>query len=103
MSAAIPRAPVRLQHLVTDVNGTLALDGMLIEGLAKRIAALRDRLTVHLLTADTHGRQSEIDLQLNLSATRLAPGGEQEQKRSYVESLGAGRLSPSVKRMTPGC
>jgi len=71
------------------VNGTLALDGMLIEGVSQRIASLRDRLTVHLLTADTHGRQSVIDRQLNLSATRLAPGGEQEQKRSYVESLGA--------------
>ena len=71
------------------MNGTLALDGMLIEGVSQRIASLRDRLTVHLLTADTHGRQSVIDRQLNLSATRLAPGGEQEQKRSYVERLGA--------------
>ena len=90
LELAIPgRPPLRLQHLVTDVNGTLALDGRLIERLAKRIAALRDRLDVHLLTADTHGQQFEIDQQLKLSATRLAPGGEQEQKRSYVESLGA--------------
>ncbi len=82
------RGQLRLQHLVTDVNGTLALDGSLIDGLTKRIAALRDRLTVHLLTADTHGRQSLIDQQLNLSATRLHPGGEQAQKREFVESLG---------------
>ena len=86
----IPGRPrVRLEHLVSDVNGTLALDGRLIEGLAKRIASLQERLTVHLLTADTHGQQAEIDRQLNLSATRLAPGGEQQQKRTYVENLGA--------------
>ncbi len=82
------RGSLRLQHLVTDVNGTLAIDGVLIEGLAKRIASIQDRLTVHLLTADTHGRQATIDRQLNLVATRLAPGNEQEQKRAYVEKLG---------------
>jgi len=80
---------LRLQHLVTDVNGTLALDGNLIDGLAKRIAAVRDRLTVHLLTADTHNRQAVIDQQLNLKATRLRAGGEQAQKREFVENLGA--------------
>ncbi len=83
------RGSLRLQHLVTDVNGTLAVDGILIEGLAKRIASIQDRLTVHLLTADTHGRQATIDRQLNLVATRLSAGHEQEQKRAYVEQLGA--------------
>ncbi len=83
------RGGLRLQHLVTDVNGTLAIDGVLMEGLAKRIASLQDRLTVHLLTADTHGRQVTIDKQLNLTARRLSAGNEQEQKRAYVEQLGA--------------
>ena len=83
------RGSVRLQHLVADVNGTLAIDGNLIEGLARRIASLQDRLRVHLLTADTHGRQAVIDKQLGLTATRLAPGNEQTQKRLYVEELGA--------------
>src|SRR5512132_2557076 len=77
------RGSLRLHHLVTDVNGTLAVDGILIEGVAKRIAGIQDRLSVHLLTADTHGRQSTIDQQLRLGATRLAPGQEQEQKRAY--------------------
>jgi P-type E1-E2 ATPase len=79
----------QLQHLVSDVNGTLAVDGILIDGLAKRIASIRDRLTIHLLTADTHGRQAVINQQLNLTATILKGGNEQEQKRLYVEKLGA--------------
>jgi len=83
------RGPLRLEHLVSDVNGTLAVDGSLIEGVAQRIAGVRDRLTVHLLTADTHGRQSVIDGQLNLQAVRLSAGDEQEQKRRFVESLGS--------------
>ncbi len=83
------RGNLRLEHLVTDVNGTLAIDGILMDGLAKRIASVRDRLRVHLLTADTHGRQAVIDQQLNLVATRLIEGNEQEQKRAFVEKLGA--------------
>jgi P-type E1-E2 ATPase len=47
---------------------------------------------VHLLTADTHGQQAVIDQQLNLIATRLAPGNEQMQKRLFVDRLGAGNV-----------
>lgn len=91
------RGLVRLEHLVCDVNGTLAVDGRLIEGVARALKALRDRLEIHLLTADTFGRQELIDYQLNLTATRLEPsppgngtaGSEARQKREFVEGLGA--------------
>jgi len=38
------RGLLQLEHLVSDVNGTLALDGLLLDGLAKRIASLHDRI-----------------------------------------------------------
>jgi P-type E1-E2 ATPase len=83
------RGSLQLHHLVTDVNGTLALDGQLLDGLVKKLSALRDRLTVHLLTADTHGRQAVIDGQLSLKAVRIPPGNEAAQKADYVRCLGA--------------
>lgn len=83
------RGSLRLQHLVTDVNGTLAVDGVLIEGLAKRIRTLRDRLEIHMLTADTHGRQAAIDETLNLKSTRVQPGNEAGRKAEFVRNLGA--------------
>ena len=83
------RGELNIQHLVTDVNGTLALDGILLDGLVKRIGALRDRVQVHLLTADTHGKQTIIDQQLNLTAVRITGGNEAEQKALYVRNLGA--------------
>jgi P-type E1-E2 ATPase len=82
------RGPLRIRHLVTDVNGTLSVDGVLIDGLAKRIASLRDRLEFHMLTADTHGRQAIIDEQLNLKAIRVQPGNESTQKVEFVLKLG---------------
>lgn len=82
----------QLEQLVCDVNGTLAVDGKLLDGVAERLANLRDQLTIHLITADTHGRQNEIDQILNLSAVRLQPGGEAEQKAAYVNKLGAEKV-----------
>ncbi len=84
------RGLIQLQHLVCDVNGTLALDGQLTEGVKQRLSALSERLTLHLLTADTHGKQDVIDQQLNLKAVRIQPGNEAEQKADFVKNLGAG-------------
>ena len=83
------REALHLNHLVLDVNGTLAKDGRLLERVAKPLTALRDRLTIHLLTANTHGRQDQIDHQLGVQATRLNPGNEKAQKADYVRALGA--------------
>jgi P-type E1-E2 ATPase len=84
------RGELRIQHLVTDVNGTLAVDGQLIDGLVKRITALRDRISIKMITADTHGRQFSIDQQLGLTAVRLIPDrNEAEQKAEFVRGLGA--------------
>ena len=79
----------RLEHLVMDVNGTLAVDGQLVNGVPERISSLRDQLAIHLLTADTHGLQATIDQQLGLIAARITPGGESLQKSDYVRRLGS--------------
>jgi P-type E1-E2 ATPase len=86
------REIIKLEYCVFDVNGTLALDGQLYDGLARRINMLRDRLKIHLLTADTHGRQAIIDQQLNLKAVRVAEGHEAEQKAMYVKKLDADKV-----------
>lgn len=83
------RGTLQLHHLVMDVNGTLAVDGSLLDGLAKRLSLLRDRLEVHLVTADTHGSQAGIDRQLSLQAVRIGPGNESAQKAEYVCRIGA--------------
>jgi P-type E1-E2 ATPase len=83
------RGLIQLQHLVCDVNGTLAEDGQLLDGVKQRLSTLRDRLTLHLLTADTHRKQEMIDQQLGIKAVRIPPGNEAEQKENYVKRLGA--------------
>jgi P-type E1-E2 ATPase len=86
------RGLVQLEHLVSDVNGTLAVDGRLIDGVSRGLLALQDRVRLHLLTADTHGRQEPIDQQLGMTAVRIPPGQEARSKAEYVERLGAERV-----------
>jgi len=83
------RGVLQLEHLVCDVNGTLAIDGRLADGLPRILNSLRNRLDLHLLTADTHGFQHTIDNQLNMQAVRIQPGDESQQKADYVSQLGS--------------
>jgi P-type E1-E2 ATPase len=82
------RGTLQLEHLIFDVNGTLALDGKLIDGMARSIKSLKDRLQIHLITADTRGQQVYIDRLTSLTAVRVQPGDEAEQKRQFVRQLG---------------
>ena len=87
------RGLITLEYLVCDVNGTLALDGQVLDDVAYHISSLRDRLDIQLLTADTHGRQDSIDQQLGLKAIRLKPGNEQEQKAAMIRELGVDHVA----------
>jgi len=77
------------RHVVLDVNGTLTVDGELVPGAKERVRLLASRAQVHLLTADTRGTVAELARSLGVAWTRVAPGQEAEQKRDYVEGLGA--------------
>jgi len=79
---------LRLQHIVLDVNGTIAKDGQLIEGAKELLAELGSQLEIHLITADTHGRQEAINRDLNLAAVRIPDSKQAEAKLEYVNKLG---------------
>ena len=84
-------SPLFLQDtsFVLDVNGTIACDGQLISGVANRLRRLSRQVKIHLLTADTHGKQGDIDKELGLKAYRIRPGNETEEKAQYIIQLGA--------------
>jgi P-type E1-E2 ATPase len=82
-----------LEHLVLDLNGTLALDGEVLPGVAERLVALSPHLQIHLLTADTRGRGAATASALGITLHCLTQGDEAAQKRTFVESLGAGKVA----------
>ncbi|MCS7003146.1 MAG: ATPase P, partial [Dehalococcoidia bacterium] len=87
LELAIPGwPPLTLRHLVLDLNGTIAVDGALLDGVAERLAAIGETLTVHIVTADTHGALAALQGRLPGTTLRLddrEPGGP--QKARYVE------------------
>ena len=88
-----------LEHLALDLNGTLALDGEVLPGVAERLAALSPHLQIHLLTADTRGRGAATAATLGIRLHRLTqrtfvvPGDEATQKQAFVESLGVEKVA----------
>lgn len=93
ISCLIPgRAGLEIQHLVCDVNGTLACDGSLLPGVERTLSQLKDLVKIHLVSADTYGTLNSLEDQLGsivISYARLKPWSEAEQKLEYVENLGA--------------
>lgn len=80
-----------LEHLVADFNGTLALDGRLLPGVADALRNLASRLAIHVVTADTFGGATQALEGLPVRLTRLPAGPHGAAKRRYAEDLGAGR------------
>jgi len=79
---------IKLEHLVLDHNGTLACDGILIEGVKERLQKLAGHLQIHVLTADTFGKaRAQLgDAPCKLSI--LAAGNQDIGKIKYVRELG---------------
>lgn len=77
-----------LDHLALDLNGTLTNRGALIPGVAERVAALSEQLTVHVLSADTFGTLTALADRLGFRAHVARTALEKEQ---FVEQLGAER------------
>jgi P-type E1-E2 ATPase len=84
------RPPLELDLLLLDVNGTLTNRGVLLPGVASRIAALRRELSVRLLSADTFGNVSEIARQLQVEHELAASA---EDKVRALVRLGPGRIA----------
>ncbi len=89
----IPYAPnLQLENLVLDLNGTLAVDGVLIPGVADRITTLAQQLHIYLLTANTHGGAATVAQELGIQFTQLGPGPGGKQKEVFVQKLESGSV-----------
>ncbi|MGM0454358.1 MAG: HAD family hydrolase [Thermodesulfobacteriota bacterium] len=80
---------IDIKHLVMDYNGTLAIDGQLIDGVKETLNQIAESITLHVLTADTFGRAAAglegIDCKLSVLPEADQAGG----KLDYVRALGA--------------
>ena len=80
---------LELEHLVCDYNGTLARDGVLLDGVAAQLTALAANLTVHVVTGDTFGTALRWLQGLTCAVTLLPSEGQVQAKQAFVTKLGA--------------
>lgn len=82
---------LRLEHLVLDYNGTLAVDGEVLPGVRRRLRALSRRLDIHVVTADTFGTARAELARLPCHPVLLSPRAQDRAKLAYTKRLGAAR------------
>lgn len=83
------REPLELDHLVLDLNGTLCVDGVLLDGVAERLRTLSRSVVIYAVTADTRGLAETLLGDLPVNVDILPPGRQDEAKRDVVRALGA--------------
>lgn len=85
------RDTIELNYLVLDFNGTVAIDGQLIEGVKERLIALSKHIKLYIATADTHGnvRQAcqDIPVQIHTFKSQAAA----KEKLKLISQLGQDR------------
>lgn len=84
---------LELEHLVLDYNGTLAVDGELVDGVGERLRVLSAQLEIHVITADTFGRARNALAGLPCAVRVLRGHRQVAAKLAYVKRLGARRCA----------
>ena len=83
---------LEISHLVLDYNGTLALDGELLPGVAERLGELSAELTIHVITADTFGCAKKNLEGMPVSLAIVPALDQVVAKVEYIGRLGVGRV-----------
>ncbi len=84
---------LNIEHIVLDYNGTMAVDGRVLDGVFELLYALAPSVALHVVTADTFGQARQQLLGLPCVVTVLPPGDQDQAKRDYVRQLGADRTA----------
>ncbi len=77
-----------IQNLVLDLNGTISLDGSIIEGVGEKVALLSREFDILMVTADTNKNAENLIKDLNARLCRIEEGQEDARKLRMVKEIG---------------
>ncbi len=78
-----------LENLLLDLNGTLAVDGVLLEGVKERVEMLKDKLKIYILTADTYGAGRDIAQEMKVEMLKVNQENGGQDKLDILNTLQA--------------
>jgi len=82
------RGNYTIKNLVLDLNGTIALDGKMIQGVKEKVAMLSQKLDVFLVTADTNKNAGLLARDLPITLYKIKEAEENDQKLRTVLKKG---------------
>jgi len=87
---AIPgKGSYAIEHLILDLNGTIAFDGRIIKGVREKLVELSRKLEVMVVTADTNRNAEALLADLGISVHKVREGHEDSQKLEAVLQKGS--------------
>jgi soluble P-type ATPase len=82
------RETVEIKNIIFDYNGTIAIDGQLIEGAAKSINELSSDFNFHVITADTFGSVNNELKDVTCKVIKIPEQNQDQTKVEYLLKLG---------------
>jgi soluble P-type ATPase len=78
----------KIEHIVFDFNGTLAMDGKLLEGVDERLAKLSIVSRLHLCSADYFGTVADETRRFDMALKVMKTHNKSQEKAEFVRRLG---------------
>ena len=89
MKIVIPEyKTLEVDTLFLDMNGTIAVDGVIPASVKERLTALSEQFRIYVLTADTHGNAKAQCEGLPVILETFPSGGAREYKKELVKAAG---------------
>ena len=82
------RETVEIKNVIFDYNGTIAINGQLIEGAAKSINELSSDFNFHVITADTFGSVNNALKDVTCTVIKIPEQNQDQTKVEYLLKLG---------------
>ncbi len=82
------RGKYTIEHLILDLNGTIALDGEIIIGVKEKLAKLSQKLDVIVVTADTNKNAEGLVKNLPVTLYKIKEANENDQKLELLLNKG---------------
>lgn len=79
---------LEIKHVVCDYNGTIAVDGKLIDGVREIINELSENMEFHVITADTYGFVERELEDVNCKLVKIPDQNQAHSKLEYVSAIG---------------
>jgi soluble P-type ATPase len=80
---------LQIKHILFDLNGTLARDGVIADSTRERLQKLAEHMTLYVMSADTHGTLEQSTTGLPIQVRRVRQELGATEKLDLLNELGA--------------